>query len=209
MSTRVAVVSSLLIPTSASPAARTAPRALGPRTNIRRGAEGFQQLFADPEGVRGLAPAAHAVGGGGDAQVRPGGDDGPGVLDQAQVLLDRGDLQRRGVQHLGAAAFQGLDQVLGTPVRGDADPEALQRQVFLGSLLRCRPPCCGIRGGPRSRRPEWRPARSASRFTPPSGTRRGGPVRLPLRRSPGWPRPPGPRRRSRAPRGCCSPRRRW
>ena len=46
---------------------------------------------------------------------------GPGVLDQAVVLLDRGDLQCRGVKHLGTAAFQGLDQVLRAAVRGDAD----------------------------------------------------------------------------------------
>ena len=123
-STMEAVVSSTLVWASTRPAARTAPWALGPRAKIRASSSTVGQLRAQPGGVGDLEPAPHPVAGGDQHDLRPGPDQLAGVDDQCPVLLVRGDGQRGGVQHLGAAALQGGDQVGGPAVGGDPDPEA-------------------------------------------------------------------------------------
>ena len=65
---------------------------LGPADEHPGGAEGLQQLLADPERVRGLAPAAHAVGGGGDAEIGPGPDDGRHRRPQLDALCATGEV---------------------------------------------------------------------------------------------------------------------
>ena len=110
-STSDAVVSSRLIPASDNPAARSAPRAFGPRTRMRVLARPSSNGWSETGGVRRFEPAADAERGGRQQHVRPGRDDGGGGVDQPGILVGRDDPQGRRVQHLGAPPLQRGDQI--------------------------------------------------------------------------------------------------
>ena len=88
--------------------------------------EGGGEVVAESRGIRRLEPATDAVGGRGQQHVRPGGDDQPGVLGEPGLVGGGGDADGRGVDDLRPASFERGDEVLGAPVAGHGDPEAVE-----------------------------------------------------------------------------------
>ena len=78
----------------------------------------------------GVVPAAQAVAGGQQHEVRAGLEHRSGGGREPGVLADRLHAQGGGVQHAGAAALEGGDLVLGAAVRGHAHHPAGQGQVL-------------------------------------------------------------------------------
>ena len=97
-------------------------------------AQHVDQLGAEPGRVRRLEPAAHAESRGGQ---RESGRPAMTALVSSTTLASCSggqDAQRGRVQHLGAAALQGGDQVAGPAIRGD--PDAKTQQLFRTEVRR-------------------------------------------------------------------------
>jgi hypothetical protein len=109
------------------------------------GAEGGQQVLAEPPAVRGLDPTPETDPRGGDGDVRRARDEVERRRAKVGVVGQRHDPQRGPVHDRRPPALQHRAQLVGAPGRGDADGEPGQRRdrrCFDPGKRRHRSPTC-------------------------------------------------------------------